>query len=101
MKAQMKNGRLYIELDVHEATPSTSGKTLGVAGTQGRFQTSVTIIIANAFIYPTRTEKKEEEAEEPKDKDRKAAAKPTSTKRKPAVVKDDEEGEEGDHDDEN
>jgi hypothetical protein len=56
MNAKIKNGKLVLELDLHDAKTSTSGKTLGVAGTQGRLQTSVTIhgrpvwVTANAFI---------------------------------------------------
>lgn len=35
MKAEIKGGKLVIEIDVHEPTPSASGKTLVVASTQG------------------------------------------------------------------
>jgi hypothetical protein len=96
MTVKIKNGKLLIELDLHDATASASGKTLGVAGTQGRFQTSATIdgqpvwVIANAFIYPPSTAKKEEE-EESKGKGHKAAAKQSSTKKKPVVVEEEEE----------
>ncbi len=108
MNAKIKNGKLMIELDLHDATTSASGKTLGVAGTQGRFQTSETIdgqpvwVIANAFIYPPREKKSEEETEEPKRKTREAAAKMTGTKRKPVVIEDDVvEEDEDDENDEN
>jgi hypothetical protein len=104
MNVKIKNGKLFIELDLHDAKPSASGKTFGVAGTQGRLQTSATIdgeavwLIANAFIYPP-SNATTEESEEPKGKGRKASAKPTSNKRKPVVEEDDEQEE--DEDDEN
>lgn len=96
MNVKLRNGTLFIELDVHDAKASASGKTFGVAGTQGRFQSSVTIdgqpvwVIANAFVYP-KTRQTERDADEPPRKTRTAAAKQTSTKKKLVVDEDDEE----------
>jgi hypothetical protein len=103
MTVKIKDGKLLIELELHEATPSTTGKTLGVAGTNGRFPTSETIdgqpvwVIANAFYYPSRKKKSEEETEAPKRKTREAAAKTTGAKKRTVV----EDEVEDDQDDEN
>ncbi len=56
MKAEIKGGKLVIEIDVHEPTPSASGKTLVVASTQGNKATAAqvngkpVIIGLNAYI---------------------------------------------------
>jgi hypothetical protein len=44
MKVEIKNNKLYIEIDLEEPTPSSSGKTLVVAGTHGD---TVTIVEVN------------------------------------------------------
>jgi hypothetical protein len=102
MEAELKNKTLFIELDIHDPTPSSTGKTLVVAGTRGRWQTSVTIdgqsvwINANAYVYPQKKVAGEEKKEEPKGKAR-AAAKQARGKVKP-VVEDDDDKEEYDGD---
>lgn len=56
MKAQIKDGKLIIEIDMQESTPSASGKTLVVASTHGNVVTDVFIdgkpvtIGLNAYI---------------------------------------------------
>lgn len=56
MKAQIKDGKLIIEIDMQEPTPSASGKTLVVASTHGNVVTDVLIdgkpvtIGLNAYI---------------------------------------------------
>ena len=56
MKAQIKDGKLIIEIDMQEPTPSASGKTLVVASTHGNVVTDVMIdgkpvtIGLNAYI---------------------------------------------------
>lgn len=56
MKTQIKDGKLIIEIDMQEPTPSASGKTLVVASTHGNVVTDVLIdgkpvtIGLNAYI---------------------------------------------------
>lgn len=56
MKAQIKDGKMIIEIDLQEPTPSASGKTLVVASTHGNVVTDVLIdgkpvtIGLNAYI---------------------------------------------------
>ena len=56
MKAQVKDGKLLIEIDLQEPTPSTSGKTLVVASSHGNQTTTAMfdgqpiIIGLNAYI---------------------------------------------------
>lgn len=105
MKAKIKNDKLFIELDLHAERLSSTGKTIGIAGTGGRWRTNVSVdgqpvwVIANAFVYPNSSTKKGEKIQESKAKSRKLAAKPADTKRKPVVIEkdDDEEEEEDDH----
>ena len=56
MKAEVKDGKLMIEIDLQEPTPSASGKTLVVASSHGNQQTAAMIngqpivIGLNAYI---------------------------------------------------
>lgn len=56
MKAEIKDGKLVITIDLQEPTPSTSGKTLVVASTHGNIKTDVHVqgkpvtIGLNAYI---------------------------------------------------
>lgn len=56
MNATIKNGKLIIEIDTTEPTPSASGKTLLVATTRGSVATTATVngkpvqISVNAYI---------------------------------------------------
>ena len=43
MKAEIKNGKLIIEIDVEKPTPSKTGKTLVVASSHGNIATTATI----------------------------------------------------------
>jgi len=56
MKAEVKDGKLLIEIELQEPTPSTSGKTLVVASSHGNQTTTAMfdgqpiIIGLNAYI---------------------------------------------------
>ena len=56
MKVEIKEGKLIIEIELQEPTPSTSGKTLVVASTHGNQATNLLIgdkqliIGLNAYI---------------------------------------------------
>ena len=56
MRAEIKNGKLVVTMDMQEPTPSASGKTLVVATTHGNQPTTVqvdgkpVIIGLNAYI---------------------------------------------------
>ena len=56
MKVEIKDGKLIIEIDLQEPTPSTSGKTLVVASSHGNQQTTAMldgqpiVIGLNAYI---------------------------------------------------
>lgn len=56
MKAEIKNGKLIIEIDVNEPRPSASGKTLVVASSHGNMATTAqvngkpVIVGLNAYI---------------------------------------------------
>lgn len=56
MNVEIKNNKLYIEIDLEEPTPSSSGKTLVVASTRGNVVTSAQVdgrpvtIGLNAYI---------------------------------------------------
>ncbi len=56
MAVEIKNNKLYIEIDLEEPTPSSSGKTLVVASTHGNTVTSAEVngkpvtIGLNAYI---------------------------------------------------
>jgi hypothetical protein len=58
MKVEIKDNKLYIEIDLEEPTPSSSGKTLVVASTRGNTVTTAQIngkpvtIGLNAYIKP-------------------------------------------------
>jgi hypothetical protein len=58
MKVEIKDKKLYIEIDLEEPTPSSSGKTLVVASTRGNTVTSAEVngkpvsIGLNAYIKP-------------------------------------------------
>ena len=58
MKAEIKDNKLHIEIDLEEPRPSSSGKTLVVASTHGNTATDAkvngkTVIIGlNAYIKP-------------------------------------------------
>jgi hypothetical protein len=58
MKVEIKDNKLYIEIDLETPTPSASGKTLVVASTRGNFVTTAkvndkpVIIGLNAYIKP-------------------------------------------------
>ncbi len=56
MKAEIRDSKLFIEIDLEEPTPSSSGKTLVVASTHGNIATSAQVngkpvsIGLNAYI---------------------------------------------------
>jgi len=56
MKVEVKDGKLIIEIDLQEPTPSASGKTLVVASSHGNQQTAAMldgqpiVIGLNAYI---------------------------------------------------
>lgn len=56
MKAEIKDGKLIVTIDVQEPTPSATGKSLVVASSHGNQATTVTvqgkpvIVGLNAFI---------------------------------------------------
>jgi len=58
MNVEIKNNKLYIEIDLEKPTPSSSGKTLVVASTRGNVMTHVEVdgkpvtIGLNAYIKP-------------------------------------------------
>ncbi len=58
MEVTIKDGKLVIEIDLQEPTPSSSGKTLVVASTHGNMVTNAmingkpVIIGLNAYIKP-------------------------------------------------
>ena len=58
MKVEIKDNKLFIEIDLEKPTPSTSGKTLVVASTRGNTVTTAQvdgkplIIGLNAYIKP-------------------------------------------------
>jgi hypothetical protein len=58
MKVEIKNKKLYIEIDLEEPTRSSSGKTLVVASTHGNTVTTAEVngkpvtIGLNAYIKP-------------------------------------------------
>jgi len=58
MKVEIKDNKLYIEIDLEEPTPSSSGKTLVVASTRGNTVTDALVngkpvtIGLNAYIKP-------------------------------------------------
>jgi hypothetical protein len=58
MKVEIKDNKLYIEIDLETPTPSASGKTLVVASTRGNIVTTAkvndkpVIIGLNAYIKP-------------------------------------------------
>ena len=58
MKAEIRDNKLYIEIDLEKPTPSTSGKTLVVASTRGNVATDAMVdgkqvtIGLNAYIKP-------------------------------------------------
>ena len=58
MNVEIKNNKLYIEIDLEKPTPSASGKTLVVASTRGNATSEAmvdgkpVIIGLNAYIKP-------------------------------------------------
>ncbi len=58
MKVEIKDNKLYIEIDLEKPTPSSSGKTLVVASTRGNTVTTAQVdgkpitIGLNAYIKP-------------------------------------------------
>ena len=58
MKVEIRDKKLFIEIDLEKPTPSSSGKTLVVASTRGNTVTDVevdgkpVIIGLNAYIKP-------------------------------------------------
>jgi len=56
MKAEIRDNKLFIEIDLEEPTPSSSGKTLVVASTHGNIATTAQVngkpvsIGLNAYI---------------------------------------------------
>jgi hypothetical protein len=56
LKVEIKNNKLFIEIDLEEPTPSSSGKTLVVASTHGNTVTTAEVdgkpitIGLNAYI---------------------------------------------------
>jgi hypothetical protein len=58
MKVEIKNSKLFIEIDLEKPTPSSSGKTLVVASTRGNVVTTAEVdgkpvtIGLNAYIKP-------------------------------------------------
>ena len=61
MKVEIKDNKLFIEIDLEEPTPSSSGKTLVVASTHGNLVTTAKVndkpitIGLNAYIKPWAT----------------------------------------------
>jgi hypothetical protein len=61
MKAKVKNGNLLIELKLQNPRPSSTGKTLLVASTNGVRRSTALVdgreisVVANAFIFPDDT----------------------------------------------
>ena len=58
LKAEIKDNKLFIEIDLDKPTPSASGKTLVVASTRGNIVTSAEvdgkplIVGLNAYTKP-------------------------------------------------
>ena len=58
LKAEIRDNKLFIEIDVEKPTPSSSGKTLVVASTHGNIVTTAEVdgkpltIGLNAYIKP-------------------------------------------------
>jgi hypothetical protein len=58
LKVEIKDNKLFIEIDLEKPTPSSSGKTLVVASTHGNIVTSAKVdgkqitIGLNAYIKP-------------------------------------------------
>ena len=58
LKVEIKDNKLFIEIDLEKPTPSSSGKTLVVASTHGNVVTSAKVddkpltIGLNAYIKP-------------------------------------------------
>ena len=58
LNVEIKDNKLFIEIDLEKPTPSSSGKTLVVAGTHGNIVTSAKVddkpltIGLNAYIKP-------------------------------------------------
>ena len=58
MKAEIKNGKLIITMELSEPTPSKSGKTLVIATSHGNQPTTVQVdgkvvtVGVNAYIRP-------------------------------------------------
>ncbi len=58
LKVEIKDNKLFIEIDLDKPTPSASGKTLVVASTHGNIVTSAEvdgkplIVGLNAYIKP-------------------------------------------------
>ena len=56
MKAEIKDNKLIITIDLQDPTPSASGKTMVIASTRGNVQTSLSVkgkpvtIGLNAYI---------------------------------------------------
>jgi hypothetical protein len=56
LKAELKEGKLYIEIDIQEPVPSKTGKTMTIASTRGNAVTQIIvhgqplIIGLNAYI---------------------------------------------------
>jgi hypothetical protein len=61
LKVEIKDNKLFIEIDLEEPTPSSSGKTLVVASTHGNIVTTAKVndkpitIGLNAYIKPWAT----------------------------------------------
>jgi hypothetical protein len=58
LKVEIKDNKLFIEIDLEKPTPSSSGKTLVVASTHGNIVTSAKVedkpitLGLNAYIKP-------------------------------------------------
>jgi len=58
MKVEVKDNKLFIEIDLEKPTPSSSGKTLVVASTRGNVVTDAQVegkplvVGLNAYIKP-------------------------------------------------
>ncbi|MDD5007850.1 MAG: hypothetical protein PHC68_05520 [Syntrophorhabdaceae bacterium] len=58
MKVEVKDNKLFIEIDIEKPTPSSSGKTLVVASTRGNVVTDAQVegkplvVGLNAYIKP-------------------------------------------------
>ncbi len=65
MEATLKDGKLTLVLDLHEAKQSASKKTYVIAGTKGPRFSGVNLdgepvwVIVNAFVYNKPNERKE------------------------------------------